>query len=1465
MAKILTSIQKIHGKWLILVLALGSCNLPGLDRFLLDISTLNLFLRLSEAPPSLGGEVTGLLGTGLRLNAEIRTPDDLTNQTLDITSNGRFQFPQTPPGGSTYSITILSQPTDPNQLCEVGGATGTMGRSAVTNILVQCGESLEVAMPSFSPPPGEFPSATNVSISTTEALGKIFYTTNGTNPACNPDGTGVGTEFTAPILVPQPSLAGLEIRAIVCLPEKSSNVQTGLFRVTNGQLVMAPPSLAPGSYATSPQVTTLNPPATPPPGTTIRYTVDGTIPTCSSPIAPNPINMVVSTTIRAIACAPDWTASNVAEFAYIITGTVTEPTLNFFTNTYPDGINLSLSVPIPGASIRYAITTDGSNPIPNCTSSTLYTAPIPISTNNTKLSAIGCLAGWTDSAPTVIETYSFQVANPVLSPTPPMSVTTSQMVTASTTTSSATIRYTDNGAVPDCNTSSTTPPTITADNIESNITVHAIACRTGFTQSGAVSGTYTKTGTLAPPAFTPLAGTMPPGNITLNDGAGNPPTTDIRYRTDGAPATCSDMLYTAPIPLATSTTITAISCRPTPLWNPSSSESATYTITGTLATPTFTPAADTYNDTQSVTIASNAGSTIYYNLTTDGSLPTPPGCSSGLTTQPISVTQNDTRISAIACQSGWANSVIDTAVFTLRPDAPTPNFPNSTSFGNAATISFTSSTGTTFRIVEGPPGSPPADPICALADPGTNSITIPAYPSGGASRSVKAIACRGNFADSLVTSLLYFVNGPVPAPTLSPTLDSANQVTVSANTAPPAPGMQALCYRIGADPECSSTLNGTPNTLGQSCALGSTVYNSGVKPILTMTSDFRVRACSLNHEQSTVVQNTFTISGTVGAVSATPPPGTVNNDPPNITLSSPTTGAVIYYTTNGTNPSCTGVGSLNYSVTSAFPLSPSSPGAANIKAIACAPGLSPSPVADFNYTFQVGTPTTVSTGGPKNNDESVTILPPASTPAPVTIRYRLDGVAPTDCLDGTLYSGAINLPSAAGSPNVGLRAIACKTNYQISAVLSRDYQFQTATPVVLNNVTGAIISSVNTSTPPITIRFTTGTTGGRLCLDVKPHPTTPNPTCNGGSCGPGMINLGLDTRTYNYTSTADISTAVRVCKADYTPNTTLTTRNFLVPTTPTFRAFVSNQTMNGGLGGATGADSICNLDFNRPFQGVPYLAFISSASPSAPRSTSMNNPLMPNAVYTRNNEGVPIFATNAVGVPLAPLTNPWSTVTQNVWTGFNTTFGVDSNCNNWTININASSGRRGNANLTTTGWLDSSGVQTCDIGFQFYCLESRYRIWVTGNIFQGDFGGITGGDSNCNNVTDPNHPKSGRYKALLLLGTRVPGGGDWPLKSNTAYYRSDRTTLIGITDNLGRFTKLDSTPGLENSFAGILQEFWTGGENDFQASSLNCSNFTDTAAGSGSVGSGNQTTPFQYVRDVDIGCNLSARLLCVEQ
>ena len=87
----------------------------------------------SAAPPqtyTLGGSVGGLSGTGLRLQNGSGTP-------LAVSSNGAFSFPDPVTSGTTYAISVATQPTGPSQTCVVSNGTGTAGAN-VTSIGVSC-------------------------------------------------------------------------------------------------------------------------------------------------------------------------------------------------------------------------------------------------------------------------------------------------------------------------------------------------------------------------------------------------------------------------------------------------------------------------------------------------------------------------------------------------------------------------------------------------------------------------------------------------------------------------------------------------------------------------------------------------------------------------------------------------------------------------------------------------------------------------------------------------------------------------------------------------------------------------------------------------------------------------------------------------------------------------------------------------------------------------------------------------------------------------------------------------------------------------------------------------------------------------------------------------------------------------------------------------------------------------------
>ncbi len=89
-----------------------------------------------EPPPptpthTVGGAVSGLAGSGLvlALNGTVN---------LAVGTNGSFTFPGELASGSSYAVTVKTQPASPNQTCAVTSSSGTVGSNAVADISVGC-------------------------------------------------------------------------------------------------------------------------------------------------------------------------------------------------------------------------------------------------------------------------------------------------------------------------------------------------------------------------------------------------------------------------------------------------------------------------------------------------------------------------------------------------------------------------------------------------------------------------------------------------------------------------------------------------------------------------------------------------------------------------------------------------------------------------------------------------------------------------------------------------------------------------------------------------------------------------------------------------------------------------------------------------------------------------------------------------------------------------------------------------------------------------------------------------------------------------------------------------------------------------------------------------------------------------------------------------------------------------------
>ncbi|GAF75646.1 unnamed protein product, partial [marine sediment metagenome] len=169
-------------------------------------------------------------------------------------------------------------------------------------------------------------------------------------------------------------------------------------------------------------------------------------------------------------------------------------------------------------------------------------------------------------------------------------------------------------------------------------------------------GVIQSIGTVATPTFDPDGDTYTePVDVTISCSTSG---ATIHYTTNGVEPTESDPVYSSPINISSTTTLKAKAWKSG--WNPSEVKSADYTITGTVATPTFDPDGDTYTEPVDVTIScSTSGATIHY--TTNGVEPTE---SDPVYSSPINISSTMT-LKAKAWKTDWNPSGVKSADYTI--------------------------------------------------------------------------------------------------------------------------------------------------------------------------------------------------------------------------------------------------------------------------------------------------------------------------------------------------------------------------------------------------------------------------------------------------------------------------------------------------------------------------------------------------------------------------------------------------------------------------------------------------------------------------------------------------------------------------------------------------------------------------------------------------------------------------------
>lgn len=112
-----------------------SCSLQNHQGTVSGADVSNVMVACTTNAYLVGGAVSGLAhgaAVTLRLQAGTITSDQT------VRANGRFDFPASVPNGVGFSTSVVTQPTNPTQVCEISNGSGIVSGAPVTNIAVTC-------------------------------------------------------------------------------------------------------------------------------------------------------------------------------------------------------------------------------------------------------------------------------------------------------------------------------------------------------------------------------------------------------------------------------------------------------------------------------------------------------------------------------------------------------------------------------------------------------------------------------------------------------------------------------------------------------------------------------------------------------------------------------------------------------------------------------------------------------------------------------------------------------------------------------------------------------------------------------------------------------------------------------------------------------------------------------------------------------------------------------------------------------------------------------------------------------------------------------------------------------------------------------------------------------------------------------------------------------------------------------
>ena len=293
--------------------------------------------------------------------------------------------------------------------------------------------------------------------------------------------------------------------------------------------------------------------------TTGSPATDGASGCTSGTLYTGPVSVATSQTLYAVSGGTSYSDSTVGTAAYTINGPASTPVFSPGSGAYAGSQNVTITA-ATGPVICYSMSgtpaTDGAL---GCTSGTLYTGPIAVSTSE----SLYAVAGGSQYQDSTVRFASYTIngaaATPAFSPVGG-TYTSIQSVTVTDATAGATIYCTTDGSTP-----TTSSPVYSTPFVVSVTTqIRCIAAAASYFNSAVGSATYTiNLPQAAAPTFTPSAGTyVTAQSVTISSST---PGATICYTTDGTnpasntPGTCSaGTTYSIPVVVSVSETLNAL-------------------------------------------------------------------------------------------------------------------------------------------------------------------------------------------------------------------------------------------------------------------------------------------------------------------------------------------------------------------------------------------------------------------------------------------------------------------------------------------------------------------------------------------------------------------------------------------------------------------------------------------------------------------------------------------------------------------------------------------------------------------------------------------------------------------------------------------------------------------------------------------------------------------------------------------